>query len=73
LLRFIAFRRHVVDEIDILNAWRNLFRGGETTPETLAKAQALLDGLTTESPVQFRLATELAELRKQQPERKGKK
>jgi hypothetical protein len=61
-----------VDEIDILNAWRNLFRGGEITPETLAKAQALLDGLTTESPVQFRLATELAELRKQQPKRQSK-
>jgi hypothetical protein len=64
--------RPIVDEHDILNAWRNLFRGGETTPETLAKAQALLDGLTTESPVQFRLANELAELRKQQAKRKSK-
>jgi hypothetical protein len=62
-----------VDEHDILNAWRNLFRGGETTPETIAKAQALLDGLTTESPVQFRLANELAELRKQESKRKSKK
>jgi hypothetical protein len=61
-----------VDEYDILNAWRNLFQGGETTPETLAKAQALLDGLTTESPVQFRLANELAELRKQESKRKSK-
>jgi hypothetical protein len=65
--------RHVVDEIDILNAWRNLFRGGETTPETLAKAQALLDGLTTESPVQFRLASELEELKKQQSKPTGKR
>ena len=61
-----------MDEYDILNAWRNLFRGGETTPETLAKAQELLDGLTTESPLQFRLANELAELRKQESKRKSK-
>jgi hypothetical protein len=61
-----------VDEHDILNAWRNLFHGGKTTPETLTKAQALLDGLTTESPVQFRLANELAELRKQQSIRTSK-
>jgi hypothetical protein len=61
-----------VDEHDILNAWRNLFRGGETTPETLAKAEALLDALNSESPVQFRLANELAELRKQQSKRQNK-
>jgi hypothetical protein len=64
--------RHIVDEHDMLNAWRNLFRGGETTPEKLAKAQALLDGLTSESPLQFRLANELAELRKQESKRKTK-
>ena len=61
--------RHVVDEFDILNAWRNLFRGGEATPETLAKAEALLEGLTTETPLQFRLANELEELKKQQTKR----
>jgi hypothetical protein len=61
-----------LDEHDILKAWRNLFQGGNTTPETLAKAQALLDGLTSESPLQFRLAGELAELKKQQSKRQSK-
>jgi hypothetical protein len=55
-----------VDERDVRNAWRNLFHGQEVTSESLAKAEALLDGLSGESPLHFRLAKELEELRKLQ-------
>jgi hypothetical protein len=51
-----------VDERDVLNAWRNLFRGSKATPETLAKAEKLLAGLSGESPLHLRLAAELKEL-----------
>ena len=44
-------------------AWRNLFRGSEVTPETLAKADALLEGVSGESPLYLRLANELADLK----------
>jgi hypothetical protein len=53
-----------VDERDVLLAWRNLFHGNEPTGETLAKAEALLEGLTGESPLHLRLANELEELKK---------
>lgn len=55
-----------MDERDVRNAWRNLFHGQEVTSESLAKAEALLDGLSGESPLHFRLAKELEELRKLQ-------
>ena len=29
-----------MDERDVINAWRTLFRGQETTPESLAKAES---------------------------------
>ena len=48
----------------MLNSWRNLFQGKEITRDSLAKAEALLDGLSGESPLQFRLAKELEELQK---------
>jgi hypothetical protein len=53
-----------VDERDVLRAWRDLFRGQEITPQALAKADSLLDGLSGESPLHIRLATELSELKK---------
>jgi hypothetical protein len=53
-----------VDERDVLLAWRGLFLGKEVTPESLDKAEELLDGLSGESPLHLRLANELAELKK---------
>jgi hypothetical protein len=52
-----------VDEREILLKWRALFGGNDTSPETLAKAESLLEGLSGESPLQFRLASELEELK----------
>jgi hypothetical protein len=46
--------------------WRKLFRGQKVTSLTLEKANALLDVLSSESPLRFRLTVELDELRKLQ-------
>ena len=53
-----------MDEREVTIAWRNLFRGKDVTSNALAKAEALLDGLSGESPLHFRFAKELAELQK---------
>jgi putative heme degradation protein len=53
----------VVDERDVVNKWRHLFTGTETTSRSLRQAAALLDGLSGESPLHIRLAKELEELR----------
>lgn len=53
-----------MDERDVLIAWRNLFRGSDVTPDTLTRAEALLDGLSGESPLHLRLAAELEELKR---------
>lgn len=45
-------------------AWQRLFREKPITPEALAKADELLDGLSGESPLHLRFATELGELKK---------
>jgi hypothetical protein len=52
-----------VDERDILRKWRDLFHGNGITPETLARAESLLEGLSGESPLHLRLANELEELK----------
>jgi hypothetical protein len=52
-----------VDEFEVLRKWRDLFSGSDTSPETLAKAESLLQSLSGESPLQFRLASELEELK----------
>jgi hypothetical protein len=44
--------------------WRKLFHDQEITSETMGKAERLLDGLSLESPLRLRLATELEEIRK---------
>ncbi|MCE9545422.1 MAG: hypothetical protein K8T25_07885 [Planctomycetia bacterium] len=44
--------------------WRTLFAGQNITGETLTKAEALLKRLGSESPLRFRLAKELEDLRK---------
>ena len=51
-----------MDEREVLRAWRDLFRGNSKSPETLAQAEALLAGLSGESPLHIRLANELQEL-----------
>jgi hypothetical protein len=53
-----------VDERDVLNAWRELFRNKTPTSDTLSKAETLLDGLSGESPLHLRLANELTELKR---------
>jgi hypothetical protein len=53
-----------VDEREVLRAWRDLFRGPDAGPDTLAQAETLLDGLSGESPLHLRLANELGELKK---------
>jgi hypothetical protein len=55
---------HGLDERDVLRIWRELFSNKEVTPEALAKAEDLLDGLSGESPLHLRLGNELAELKK---------
>jgi hypothetical protein len=45
-----------------MNTWRYLFQGKEVTSASLAKAKALLNGVSGESPLHIRLAKELAEI-----------
>ena len=52
-----------MDERDVTNAWRDLVLGKESTPETFAKAATLLGRLRSESPLRFRLSSELDTLR----------
>ena len=59
-------RRCVLDERDVMNTWRHLFHGKELTSDSLAKAEALLDGVSGESPLHIRLAKELEEIQKLQ-------
>jgi hypothetical protein len=56
--------RCTLDERDVTLAWQKLFRGKEITPKALAEADELLDGLSGESPLHLRFATELGELKK---------
>jgi hypothetical protein len=53
-----------MDEREVLRSWRELFRNGEITSETLVQAETFLEGLSGESPLRIRLATELEELQK---------
>lgn len=59
----------MLDERDVMNSWRMLFQGKEITTESLAKAEALLDGVSGESPLHIRLAKELEEIRKLQQQK----
>jgi hypothetical protein len=52
-----------LDEREVTIAWRNLFQGKKVTSDALAKAEALLDGFSGESPLSLRLMKELEELR----------
>ncbi len=53
----------MLDDHDATLMWRQLFHGQEITEEILAKAKALLDGLSSESPLRIRFGTELEEIR----------
>ena len=55
-----------MDERDVMNTWRHLFHGKAITADSLAKAEALLDGFSGESPLHIRLAKELEEIQKLQ-------
>lgn len=52
-----------MDERDVMRKWRDLFHGQGATPQALVEAEALLDGLSGESPLHLRLAGELDELK----------
>ncbi len=54
----------MLDDHDATLMWRQLFHGQEITEEILAKAEALLDGLSPESALRIRFETELEEIRK---------
>ena len=56
-----------MDEREATNMWRILFTGKEVTSEALAKAEAMLDEMSGESPLHLRLSKELEELRKLRP------
>jgi hypothetical protein len=60
----------MLDERDVMNTWRTLFNGHEVTTDSLAKAEALLEGVSGESPLHIRLAKELAEIQKLQKKKK---
>lgn len=53
----------MAQERDVALSWRKLVTGGNLTPEKIAAAQKLLDGLSPENPLRLRLARELDELR----------
>jgi hypothetical protein len=54
----------IVDERDVLRAWRELFQRGASPADNVKKAEKFLDGLSGESPLHLRLANELVDLKK---------
>ena len=56
----------VLTEKEVSASWRALFKGGNYSEETFAKAEELLDELRLESPLRHRLSGELEELRRLQ-------
>ena len=52
-----------MDERDVIRKWRDCFQGRGPTPQALAEAEELLEGLSGESPLHVRLAGELEELK----------
>lgn len=60
----------MLDERDVINKWRSLFDGQSITSDSLAKAEALLEDVSGESPLHIRLAKELAEMQKLQKKKK---
>jgi hypothetical protein len=54
----------LLTEQEVSRSWQKLFKVGEVTGETFAKAEALLEELRAESPLRHRLGGELRELRR---------
>lgn len=52
-----------LSESDVRNQWSTMFKGG-VSPVNLEAAERLIELIRPESPLKFRLVTELAELRK---------
>jgi hypothetical protein len=52
----------MLDERYVINKWRSLFDGHMITSDSLAKAEALLEDFSGESPLHIRLAKELREI-----------
>ena len=53
----------LLTESQVERSFRKLFASREITAENLEKAESLLDHLRAESPLRFRLESELSELR----------
>ena len=52
----------MLNDREVTTQWRQLFDGQEITDASLAKAKALVDRLSPESPLRLRLAAELEEI-----------
>lgn len=53
----------MISERDALRMWLRLFRGQPITTLTFEEAHRVIEGLPETSPLRFRLATELDEIR----------
>ncbi|WP_442485338.1 hypothetical protein [Aeoliella sp. SH292] len=58
----------MISERDATRLWQRLFRGQPITALTFEEANRLIDGLPETSPLRYRLATELVELRARNPD-----
>lgn len=54
----------MLTEQEITRSWRRLFKGGNFSDETFARAEELISELRPESPLRHRLVSELEEIRK---------
>ncbi|HND54169.1 MAG TPA: hypothetical protein PLV92_17285 [Pirellulaceae bacterium] len=54
----------MLTEAEVQRSFNLLFKNGDRRPETFDKAEELLDQLRGESPLRFRLMTQLEEMRK---------
>lgn len=53
----------MLTEAEVHRSFRRLFKTGAVTPETIERAEALIDQLRLESPLRHRLVEELDELK----------
>lgn len=53
----------MLTESEVERSFRKLFKAKEIAPDSFEKAEALLDQLRPESPLRFRLDSELTRLR----------
>ncbi len=54
----------LLTEAEVQKNFRKLFTSSDVTPESLEKAETLIDQLRFESPLRHRLSEELDEIRK---------